>query len=202
MEVLTIGHSTHVIERLIELLRAYAVTALADVRSTPYSRRHPQFNRDRLRDALKAAGIEYVFLGKELGARSEDDACYEDDQVQYSRLAQTPAFASGIGRLMEGSRKYRIAIMCAEHEPLHCHRTILVARHLARAGVRISHILRDGSLEPHAVTLARLIGGARGPEPDGPGEPDLFGWRVAEAAEQAYERQGRRIAYRRPPRAH
>jgi uncharacterized protein (DUF488 family) len=195
-EILTVGHSTHSAARLIELLRAHAVTALADVRSTPYSRRHPQFNRDRLRDVLEAGGIEYVFLGKELGARSEDDACYEKDQVQYERLARTPVFASGIDRLLEGSRRYRIAVMCAEHEPLDCHRTILVARHLVRAGARVSHILRDGSLEAHAITLGRLI---RGLALDQPHEADLFG-HIAEAAEEAYERRGRRIAYRRASR--
>ncbi|HEX3847398.1 MAG TPA: DUF488 domain-containing protein [Steroidobacteraceae bacterium] len=192
-EILTIGHSTHGAEKFIELLRAHAVTALADVRSTPYSRRHPQFNRERLRDTLKAAGIEYVFLGKELGARSEDDACYEDDQVQYDVLAKTPAFTSGIQRLIEGSRKYRIATMCAEHEPLNCHRTILVARHLVRAGACVSHILRDGSIEPHTVTLARLVQGLRLT----PADPDLFDLEASSVAEEAYARQGQRIAYRR-----
>src|SRR5262249_21474038 len=138
------------------------------------------------------AGIEYVHLGKELGARSDDDACYRDDKVQYELLAQTPAFASGIARVMEGSRKFRIALMCAEHEPLECHRTILVARHLARAGARIVHILRGGSIESHEATLERLIQSLR------PKEPHLFEMTASAAAERAYERQGQRIAYQRP----
>src|SRR6266496_4132642 len=80
--VLTIGHSSHPIERFVALLRQHGVTAVADVRSAPYSRHQPQFNKDLLQRSLKDAGIAYIFLGKELGARSEDRSCYENGRVQ------------------------------------------------------------------------------------------------------------------------
>src|SRR5689334_19227939 len=100
--VFTIGHSTHKQDRFINLLSQHGITALCDVRSKPFSRMNPQFNRDELKQALKASGMAYVFLGKELGARSEDPACYENGKVQYDRLAHTELFQQGIDRVQEG----------------------------------------------------------------------------------------------------
>ena len=128
--VFTVGHSTHALDDFLALLLRHGITAIADVRSSPYSRMNPQFNRETLHAALKGAGIAYVFLGAELGARSRDPDCYEDGKVQYDRLARTAAFQRGLARVQQGAAQYRLALMCAEKEPLDCHRTILVARHL------------------------------------------------------------------------
>jgi uncharacterized protein (DUF488 family) len=136
--VYTIGHSTHSIGRFVELLKSHSVTAVADVRSQPYSRMNPQFSREPLKEALRNANIKYVFLGKELGARSENKSCYRDGQVQYDLLAQTDLFKRGIERVKEGARTYRIALMCAEKEPLECHRTILVAHPVCWQGRMIA----------------------------------------------------------------
>jgi len=133
--IFTIGHSTHPAERFIALLKQHDITALADVRSKPYSRMNPQFNREDLKKALSESGIAYVFLGKELGARTEDRSCYHEGKVQYGRLAQTELFRHGLDRVQEGAKKYRIALMCAEKDPLVCHHTILVARHLETLGL-------------------------------------------------------------------
>jgi uncharacterized protein (DUF488 family) len=153
----TVGHSNHSIEKFIGLLTANGVTAIADVRSQPFSRRYPQFNKGRLAAALAQQGIAYVFLGKELGARSEDPSCYENGRVQYGRLAATLLFKTGIERVLAGTEKFRIALMCAEKEPLDCHRTLLVSCALQSAGASIAHILADGSVEPQERTMARLI---------------------------------------------
>jgi uncharacterized protein (DUF488 family) len=153
----TVGHSNHSIEKFIGLLTANGITAVADVRSRPFSRRHPQFNKERLASALTQHGIAYVFLGKELGARSQDPSCYENGRVQYPRLAATPAFKTGIERVLAGAAKFRLALMCAEKEPLDCHRTLLVSRALERAGASIAHILADGSVESQEKTMSRLI---------------------------------------------
>ena len=153
----TVGHSNHSIEKFIGLLTANGITAVADVRSRPFSRRHPQFNKERLAAALTQHGIAYVFLGKELGARSEDPSCYENGKVQYPRLAATPAFKAGIERVLAGAARFRIALMCAEKEPLDCHRTLLVSRALESVGASIAHILADGSVELQEKTMSRLI---------------------------------------------
>ncbi|MGH8543709.1 MAG: DUF488 family protein [Thermoanaerobaculia bacterium] len=155
--VLTIGHSNQSIERFIELLRAQAVTAIADVRSQPYSRLHPDFNREALAEALKRRGIAYVFLGRELGARPEDPACYENGRVQYRILAERQLFKIGLRRVVEGAKAHRLALLCAEKEPLACHRTLLVSRALEAAGTSVTHIHADGGLESHADAMTRLL---------------------------------------------
>ena len=155
--VLTIGHSNHPLEAFMELLCRHRVTALADVRSAPYSRFNPHFNREPLAATLKARGIRYVYLGRELGGRSDDpDAC-EDGHIRYDRLARTDRFKDGLDRVARGAAEHRIALMCAEKEPLDCHRTLLVGRALDERGVKVEHILADGRLEPHAMAMDRLL---------------------------------------------
>ena len=154
----------------------------------PYSRRHPQFNRRALTVSLEAHGVAYVFLGRELGARSRDPACYENGRVQYRRLAGTELFRSGIRRIVDGSRRMRIALMCAEKEPLDCHRTILVARELVRLGQVVNHILADGRIEPHETVMKRLFARLGLPE------ADLFRT-PAELEDEAYTAQEKNIAY-------
>ena len=186
--VFTIGHSTHEIERFLEFLRAHGITAVGDVRSNPYSRMNPQYNREPLKAVLTAAGIAYVFLGRELGARSDDPSCYQAGKVQYDRLARTPLFLEGLERVREGMARYRLALMCAEKEPLECHRGILVSRHLDAAGIGVQHILADGSLESHTAAIERLRDQLNLPE------SDLFRT-PQEVLEDAYRLQGERIAY-------
>jgi uncharacterized protein (DUF488 family) len=157
-QVFTVGHSTHSLDQFIKLLKQAGTTAIADVRSTPYSRMNPQFNRETLESSLKQEGIAYVFLGLELGARSDDPSCYEKGRVQYDRLARTGLFREGLERVLKGAQSFRIALMCAEKEPLECHRTLLVSRALASKGVSVSHVLADGRIEPHGVAMKRLIG--------------------------------------------
>lgn len=153
----TVGHSTHAVEKFLDLLERNGVTAIADVRSSPFSRHNPQFNKDTLSAELKKRGIAYIFVGKELGARSDDPACYEGGKVRYDRLARTSIFKAGLDRVLSGAQKYRIALMCAEKEPLDCHRTLLVSRALEQLGVSIVHILSDGSTEAQPETMSRLL---------------------------------------------
>ncbi len=187
--IYTVGHSNHPIDRFLGLLLPHGISALADVRSTPYSRFNPQFRREKLQASLAEAGIDYVFLGEELGARSSDPACYDaGGKVSYSRLARTPLFRKGIDRLKNGMTTHRVVIMCAEREPLECHRTILVGRELARDGIAVTHILADGSLESHEHAMERLATGL------GLTGADLFGgW--MECLERAYDLQAGKIAY-------
>lgn len=156
LSVFTVGHSTHTPEEFIALLVGNGVTAVADVRSVPFSRLS-HFKQDALASALARKGIVYTFLGRELGARSDDPSCYEDNRVQYARLAVTELFRSGIARLMRGAAQHCVAVMCAEKEPLDCHRTLLVAQALTEQGVSVEHILADGRREAHAETLERLL---------------------------------------------
>jgi len=127
-ELLTIGHSVHAVERFVDLLKMHGVTALCDVRSSPYSRFTPQFNRETLKEEMARQRIAYIDLGAELGPRSADPTCYENGKIQYKRLATKEIFQQGLDRLRKGMATYRIALMCAEKDPLTCHRTILICR--------------------------------------------------------------------------
>lgn len=189
LSVLTIGHSTHSLEVFVNLLKAHSVGAVADVRSTPYSGYSPHFNRESLRSALQQHQIRYVFLGRELGARSDDPACYENGRVQYKRLAQTELFQRGIERVESGANAYRIALMCAEKDPLDCHRAILVAPALCRNGTPVQHILADGRLEDHESSITRLL------ESSGYRTDNTFPEMQADLVEQALEAQERKIAF-------
>jgi uncharacterized protein (DUF488 family) len=175
-------------DRFIALLKQHGITALCDIRSRPYSRMNPQFNRENLKKSLQESGIIYVFLGKELGAQSKDDSCYLRGKIQYDRLAQTDLFRQGLDRVREGMKGHRLALMCAEKDPLECHRTILVARHLESLHITVEHIMEDGSLESHVQALSRLLRHLKLPE------QDLFRSRN-DMIEAAYRIQGERIAY-------
>lgn len=187
--IFTVGHSTHEIGKFIELLKMHDITAVCDVRSSPYSRFNPQYNRESLKDNLLENGIKYVFLGKELGARSDDPSCYRDGRVQYGALARTELFRRGIERVRMGvERGYNMVLMCAEKDPLDCHRTVLVARNLEREGFGISHILSDGSLETQNEATARLINQFN------LDHDDLF-LSAEDLVDEAFRKQEERIAF-------
>ena len=157
-KVLTIGHSNHEIGVFVELLRQHRIDVLADVRSAPYSRFNPQFNREPFVASLKEKGIRYVYLGRELGGRSDNFECYDEEgRIVFDRVAATETFKRGLARVVDGAARHRIALMCAEKEPLECHRTLLVACELNNRSVEVNHIHADGSLESHDQAMTRLI---------------------------------------------
>jgi len=183
----TIGHSTHTVEHFIGLLKKHSITAVCDVRSQPYSQFNPQFNRESLKNDLKRNNITYVFLGKELGARSENPSCYIDGKVQYNYLVDEPLFQQGINRLTQGMKQYSIALMCAEKDPITCHRMILVCREMRSIAGQINHILANGEIETNSDAESRLLNMLRI-------VPDMFK-NKDECIEEAYDKQGQRIAY-------
>jgi len=190
--VYTIGHSTHKLERFVELLDKHGVTEVADVRSSPYSRFTPQFNREGLERKLHAYGIRYVFLGRELGGRSDDPSCYDENgRVQYDRLARTDLFQQGLERVKSDAREYCIALMCAEKDPLECHRMLLVTPALEEQGFEVMHILSDGELWSNADAMEKLL------EVTGlsHAQADLFPPPRAELIAAALKRQEKKVAY-------
>jgi uncharacterized protein (DUF488 family) len=144
-QVFTIGHSNHSMGKFVELLRTHAIELVCDVRSTPYSRFNPQFNREPLQAELKQQGIGYLYLGRELGGKPSGADVPADDTARFAMIAQSKGFGAGLDRLLREAKSSRVAIMCAEKDPARCHRTHLICRHLP-PGVLIHHILADGSL--------------------------------------------------------
>ena len=164
--VYTIGHSSHPIDRFVWLLRHNDIAVVVDVRSIPASRHNPQYNRDTLRRSLGAAGITYIHMGEALGAMTDDPTLMENGRVSFARIVASRPFIVALSRLTETAKKHRIAMMCAEKDPLSCHRTILVSHQLEKAGGTVEHILENGSLEHHDSTMTRLFKATKTPEED------------------------------------
>lgn len=154
VRVYTIGHSNVAAERLLELLRQHAIETLVDVRSSPYSRYCPQFNREPLKATLEGAGLSYVYAGDYLGGRPQDPALYRPSgeadqapQVDYAAVAATERYQRGIRRLLGIAASSRTAVMCSEEDPAHCHRQHLLSQTLLAAGVDVQHIRGSGELQ-------------------------------------------------------
>jgi uncharacterized protein (DUF488 family) len=195
VEVLTIGHSTLPYERFVDLLRRRDVTAVADVRTSPFSRHSPQFNCETLKDELRSDGISYVFLGKELGGRPDDRELYQNGAVDYERMATTEVFRKGVERVIAGAKGHRIALMCSEQDPLDCHRCLLVGRALANRDVEVKHILPDGTIATQIQIEDRLL------EITGRNFEDLFASRDERLA-AAYKDRARKVAFAEPQPNH
>lgn len=189
-ELYTIGHSNHSFANFLELLKLHNINALGDVRSHPYSKSYPHFSYKMLQQELPKNSIAYVFLGNELGGRTHDSTCCNlEGQVQYDRLANTQLFQAGLQRLQKGiERSYQIALMCAEKDPLFCHRMVLIGRQLRSAELTIKHILEDGRLETQQEAEQRLIHLLKLPPPD-----LMTG--VEQLIEMSYRTQSEKIAY-------
>ena len=186
--IYSIGYATHTIESFINTLKKFNITAIADVRSLPYSKFKPEFNRENLKQALINNGIEYVFLGDNIGARIEAPECYKNGKADYHLISKRPLFQKGLGRILKGMKKYSIAIMCAEKDPINCHRTILICKHLKNDNIKIIHIIDSNTTENHTETELRLM---KLYQLD---QPDLF-INDSERLEEAYNRQWGKIAY-------
>jgi len=149
MTLYTIGHSNAKIERFLALLTQQQIEVLVDVRSRPYSRYCPHFNRTSLSTSLPQAGIEYRYLGDRLGGRPTDAMFHgPDGTVDYERLAQAPFYRDGLESLKEAAASARMAIMCAEADYRKCHRYWLITRSLLAQGVEVQHLLHSGELVP------------------------------------------------------
>jgi uncharacterized protein (DUF488 family) len=187
-DVYSLGHSTHSQERFSALLKIAGVNAIADVRSSPFSRHFPHFSQIQLRTRLRQDGISYVFLGKELGGRPDSQSLFRDGVADYEAMAATKAFVEGLDRLINGAAIHRIAMMCSEHDPLDCHRCLLVARRLSERGLKVGHILPQGEVASHQQTEERLL------KLEGFGAEDLFLSRQERLA-NAYRQRNMKIAY-------
>ena len=195
-ELFTIGHSNHSLDFFLELLVAHRISTITDVRSSPYSKYSPHFNKDVLDSVLRNAGINYTFLGRELGAQRSEDDCYIEGQAKYDRIAKLPTFQHGLETVLQEVELHRIALMCSESEPITCHRTILVCREVKKIcpDLEITHILGDGTEERQEDSEKRLINLHKL-------QPELFGDLTSTSGliEKAYDLQAEKIAYKKVP---
>lgn len=165
MKIYTIGHSLHTREQFLALLGQHQISAIVDVRTRPASARAPQFNQGCIKVWLKENGISYVPLGEQLGGMPVESKYYDEKgHVLYNLMLEADWFQAGIARLIDGAKRYKIAMMCSENDPCICHRHNLIAPALHAVGVEVLHIQRDGSLTAFADG-ALLMTVGRSPKP-------------------------------------
>jgi uncharacterized protein (DUF488 family) len=141
--IYSIGHGNKSIETLIEELKKFDINYLIDIRSKPYSKYNPQFNRDEIKYSLENNGIRYTFMGDILGGLPDDITCYTNGHVDYNKLKDKDFFKKGLARLVTAhTKKIKVAIMCSESNPAECHRTKLIGEELKKKAIIINHITR------------------------------------------------------------
>ena len=191
-QVHTAGHSTMDQESLMDLLECNRTQMVADVRSTPYSRRVPWFNREKLAEALTKRGMDYLYMGDQLGGRPKKDRLYNHEgRADYRRMALEKTFREGVRQLSQAAAERRVTLLCTERDPLQCHRALLVAHALEQAGVPVVHILGNGNKATHEKLMDQLLRMYNTPRLEA---ADMT---RRQAVEQAMERQAARVAYRK-----
>jgi len=151
----TIGHSSNTAEHFIKLLQQHRIEVLVDTRSAPYSRYSPHFDREALRDAVTAAGMKYLYLGDVVGGRPKDEAHYDEHgRARYAAMGRDEEFLGGIERLERGADEFRLALMCSEEDPTHCHRRLLIGRVLIERGAEVIHIRGNGETQAESLVAA------------------------------------------------
>ena len=194
--VFTIGYTAFDTEQMIKVLKAHNIHCLIDVRTVPASAHLPQYNRSILETVLKKAGIRYRHY-PEFGARQEDSKWYNTEgYLDFERYMESEAFKSGIHKVQEGMRLgYRFTLMCAEKDPINCHRAIMVARGFSKAGNDVAHIRVDSTGRDYLETQQELERRLMLKHGDNPDQMSLFET-MDERIERAYRKQNEAIGYR------
>lgn len=159
LRVYTIGHSNLPLDRLLELLRRHDVSAVVDVRSNPYSRHNPQYNREPFTQAVEAAGMQYRYDGNRLGGAPTDPTCYvrvdtggsasrETQQLDYRLVTEKDWFQEAMNTLTDLADTSRVVLLCAEENPERCHRHQLLTPALVGRNVEVVHIRATGETQP------------------------------------------------------
>lgn len=151
----TVGHSNHEFEEFAKLVLDEQIQFLVDVRSFPYSRFAPHFNREELDAAMSHLGVRYLFLGGALGGRPEREEHYDaEGHALYGLMSEEPAFVTAIDGLLQGAKDHRLALLCSCGNPRDCHRRLLVGKVLCDRGAELRHVLRDGDVQTEcSVTI-------------------------------------------------
>jgi len=179
----TIGHSSHTAEHFLDLLQQHRIEVLVDTRSAPYSRYTPHFDREALRDSVVAGGIKYLYLGEVLGGRPKDEAHYDEHgRARYAKMCKNKEFLDSIERLERGADEFRVALMCSEEDPAHCHRRLLIGRVLIERGAEIIHVRGTGELQTESQVATSSGKAFVEPQPALFAELDEDKWRSTASA--------------------
>ena len=158
--IYTIGYGSRSMAEFIETLHQYNIAYLIDVRSVPHSGYKKEFSKKPLAKELEQHGIRYVFMGDLLGGKPDDESCYVNGMVDYEKVKRTELFQRGIERLRTAfSQQQRVALMCSEGKPEHCHRTKLISATLTTQDLPVVHIDENSEHKTQEEIIERITGG-------------------------------------------
>ena len=197
--IFTVGHSAAEFSAFLGLLQRHDVKLVADVRSKPQSARHPHFDGIEMESTLRGAGIRYLFMGEELGGRPDDTKAYRGDGlVDYRSRRKSRAFQAGLERVLQETEKVELALMCAEEDPLSCHRFLMICPEIVVAGIQPMHIRKGGVIETQQDAEDRLL---EAQKLGAVTSDSLFAFDRDAALEEAYAAQSEKFAFRIDPQA-
>ena len=195
--IFTVGHSAAEFSAFLELLQRHQVMLLVDVRSKPQSARFPHFDGIEMERRLRSAGIRYLFMGEELGGRPDDTKAYRSDGlVDYRARRKSRSFQTGLDRVLQELERADLALMCAEEDPLSCHRFLMICPEIVLAGVQPMHIRKGGILEAQRDAEDRLL---EAQKLGAVTSDSLFSFDRDSALEDAYAAQSEKFAFRVDP---
>ncbi|MDI6723116.1 MAG: DUF488 domain-containing protein [Methanobacterium sp.] len=145
--IYTIGHSNITQESFIELLKSFEIQLVVDVRSSPYSKFVPHFNRDNIKKTLKENNIDYTFMGNYVGGKPKDEKYYTDGKANYDLIAESNHYKEGIDKIIELNKDKNLVLMCSEEDPKSCHRHNLITQTLIKKGLKVIHIRKKGKID-------------------------------------------------------
>ena len=178
--IYSIGHGSKNIDIFINELNSFNIKYLIDIRSNPYSKYNPQYNREILHNQLISSNIIYVYLGDNLGGLPKDHSCYCEGKVSYDLLKEKDFFKEGMKRLINASElNVNVAIMCSEIKPEECHRSKLIGQELMKLNISIQHIIDNRTIKDQITLINQLT--------KGKGVVDLFGEEPSFTSKKKYE---------------
>lgn len=178
--IYSIGHGIKKIETFLNELNSFKISYLVDVRTSPYSKYNPQFNREILKNDLEKAGITYVYLGENLGGLPSDRSCYIDGKVDYDLIKEKGFFKEGLKRLIVANTKnLNVVIMCSESKPEECHRSKLIGQELLKQNISLLHIVSSEKMKEQTTVMNELT--------KGKGVVDLFGNETSFTSRKTYD---------------
>lgn len=195
MEIFTIGYAGFEIEDFIKVLKEYHINSLIDVRSSPFSKFHSDYNKLLLCKTLQERRIIYRNYNREFGARQDDKMYYPNGYLDFSMFTRSKIFKEGMHKIIKAiPLGYKFVLMCSEKDPINCHRTIMVGRAFFDNGISINHILSDGRIITQSDIETRLLD-MYYPDRD---QLTLFGEQLSieEMLQKSYRFQNEKIGYR------
>lgn len=195
--IYTIGYTGFSAYEFINVLRDREINVVIDVRSTPYSERYPDYNKENLERVLKSNQIYYRNYIKEFGARQDNRNFYSSEgYLDFEVFSKSEQFLSGVEKIENSVAKgYKIVLLCAEKKPIQCHRTILVARAFHKLGYKVIHLLPDNATVTHKEIEIQLLNEYF----PNRAQIDMFSTDVKtdeEYLNEAYKIQNKKIGYR------